>query len=337
MKNTIDTVICLVKGDSGKGCVTNHLAKFGSYTHVMRAGGSNNCGHTIYNNGQKFVTHLVPCGVFHNIKSVIGSGCAINPIKLKEEILQLEAAGVQNLRRNLKISNRAHVITEEHILEDSKDVLIGTTKTGTGPCYRDKYGRIGRLAYNEFKTDDILGPMLIDMYEEFYSEQKPDNIILVEGAQGFFLDPILGNYPYVTSGHCGPGSVSLNGFPEKAIRNVYGLIKAYDTYVGAMEFQDKTDPLLDKLQELGSEIGATTGRKRQCNWLNLDNALKAARMSGVSQIIVKKIDIIDQLGVWKVIHKNNKVEFSKSEDFRLYIKEVLAEFPVVFSSNKEGI
>lgn len=337
MKNIIDVVADGAFGDSGKGCVTNYLAKTGSYTHVLRFTGGNNCGHTIYNDGKKFVTHLVPCGVFHNKRSVIGPGCVINSSKLKEEILELEKEGIKNIRTNLKIAKNAHIITANHLEEDSKDVKIGTTKTGNGPCYTDKYKRIGKQAGEELKNDEILGPMLVDMYEEFYSNSDASNIILAEGAQGFFLDINHGNYPYVTSGHCGPGSVSLNGFPEKSIRNVYIIIKAYDTYVGAMEFQDKTDPLLDKLQELGSEIGATTGRKRQCNWLNLDNAIKAARMSGAAQVIIKKIDIIDQLGTWKLLHKGNKIEFSSSLEFQTYIKKALSEFEVVFSSNKEGI
>lgn len=72
----------------------------------------------------------------------------------------------------------------------------------------------------------------MDMYEEFYnSNMQP--VILAEGAQSFNLDIDWGDYPYVTSSHCGIGGLLNNGFSHKHVRNVYGVVKAYDTYVGA--------------------------------------------------------------------------------------------------------
>ena len=73
-----DIVIGLSYGDEGKGKVTHHLLKTGDYTHCLRFNGGCNAGHTIYHNGQKFVTHHIPAGVFFGVKSIIGAGCVVN-------------------------------------------------------------------------------------------------------------------------------------------------------------------------------------------------------------------------------------------------------------------
>jgi len=341
MKNKIDVVIDLAYGDTGKGCVANDLASRPEYTHVLRFNGSGNAGHTIYNFGKKFVTHLVPCGVFHKKRSIIGSGCVIHPEKLKEEIRTIEAENI-DVRSYLKIANNAHVVQDKHLTEDSQDVKVGTTKQGVGPCYRDKYGRVGLRAEDVFKNDPVLGPMLVDMHHEFHILEGKNKVV-AEGAQGFYLDIDWGDYPYVTSSHCQIGSVLLNGFGPKSISDVYGIIKAYDTYVGAKEFQPKDEPLLDTLQELGGEVGATTGRKRQCNWLNLDNTIKAIRMNGVTHLVVKKGDILRELDVYKMYYQGKlqtfiDVESMYAEIANILQKEFKSEAPkFIASENKYGI
>ena len=74
------------------------------------------------------------------------------------------------------------------------------------------------------------------------------------------LDIDHGDYPYVTSSHCTTAAALLNGVPPQAIRNVWGVAKIYETYVGAKQFQPN-DNIFDSLQEVGEEFGATTGEK----------------------------------------------------------------------------
>ena len=81
------------------------------------------------------------------------------------------------------IDKRGHIIRHDHLDEDSKDSEIGTTKTGNGPCYRDKYFRKG-LRAEDMKIS--IGEYLIDIYEELHGEEECK--ILFEGAQGFELD-----------------------------------------------------------------------------------------------------------------------------------------------------
>jgi adenylosuccinate synthase len=120
------------------------MAASGEYDYVVRFKGGGNAGHTIYLNGEKIVTHLVPCGILHGIPSVIGNGCVVNTQKLFDELEYLEGFGFDT--SILKIAENAHIITQDHIDEDSKDTTIGTTRTGNGPCYKDKVGRTGLRA-----------------------------------------------------------------------------------------------------------------------------------------------------------------------------------------------
>lgn len=330
MSINVDVVLDLSRGDCGKGKVSHYLADTNQYTHSLRFNGGGNAGHTIFHKGKKFVTHQVPAGVFHGVRSIIGPGCVINTVKLFQELDYLEAGGV-DARKYLRIARNAHLITDEHLRFDSLDSSIGTTRTGNGPCYSDKYARNGFQAENL----ESLKPFLVDMAEEFYSSDK-DSLVLAEGAQGFYLDVDWGKYPYVTSSHCGIGSVLLNGFNHKQIRRVYGVAKAYETYVGADKFEPN-DPCFPKLRELGQEFGATTGRPRQCNWLNIDELIKAAQMNGVDEILFNKIDVLDQLGVWKIRWDDKEIySFDSSADFQNFLRsEIQAKHPctVRFSGN----
>ena len=146
-----DIIVDLQAGDTGKGKVAHFLSKDKEYTHVVRYNGGGNAGHTVYHNGEKFVTHYIPVGVFYGIKSIIGTGCVINILDLYKEWKELEDKGI-NVSDYLFIDKRVHMIRSEHLMEDSKDTKIGTTKTGNGPAYRDKYARTGiRAGDDELK------------------------------------------------------------------------------------------------------------------------------------------------------------------------------------------
>ena len=186
-----------------------------------------------------------------------------------------------------------------------------------------------------------LSEYIIDMYEELYNNEEHEEIkILFEGAQGFGLDIDWGDYPYVTSSHCTVGSAILNGVPPKAIRDVWGVSKIYETYVGAKEFQG-IDPVLDDIRIEGEEFGATTGRPRQTNWLDLDMLRKAININGVTKLVVNKVDILEKVKFWKLYEGVNALEFSNSGHMTNYIKNYISEIDnsiqVLFSGNKDAI
>ena len=281
----VDVVIGMQYGDEGKGKIANQMAATGEYDYIVRFNGGGNAGHTIYLNGEKIVTHLVPCGVLHGIPSVIGNGCVINTQKLFDELEYLEGFGFDT--SILKIAENAHIITPDHIDEDSRDTTIGTTRTGNGPCYRDKVGRTGLRA----KDVPELAAYLVDMHSLIHSSPKN---FLAEGAQGYWLDIDFGDYPFVTSSNTGVGAVLNNGFNFKQVRDAVGVIKCYSTYVGAKGYQ-KDDERFEQLREIGQEFGATTGRPRQIDWLNIDEVTTACQMNGVTKLIVNKMDVLDQI------------------------------------------
>ena len=311
-----DIVVDLQYGDCGKGKVTHHLCKTEKYTHVIRYNGGCNAGHTIYHNERKFVTHHIPAGVFFGIRSIIGPGCVLNVEQFFREIKELEEGGIDT-KDLIFVAENTHIITKNHLEEDGKDTVIGTTKRGNGPAYRDKFGRTGVRA----KDVPMLRPYLINIYEELHERCKNPKI-LFEGAQGFGLDIDWGDYPYVTSSNCISAAALMNGVPPQAIRNVWGVAKAYETYVGAKEFQGN-DPVFEKIQEVGQEYGATTGRKRQVNWMNLNFLKKAIDINGVTHVVFNKVDVLEEISRFALYFRNQKWEFDSSGDMETYIGDFI--------------
>lgn len=328
-----DIIVGLRYGDEGKGKVTHHLLKDGDYTHCIRFNGGGNAGHTIYHNGQKFVTHLIPAGVFFGVKSIIGNGCVVNIEKFQEEIDMLNKGGVET-EGMVFVANNAHIVLDSHVEEDSKDKKIGTTKTGNGPAYRNKYDRKGMTAKEAFIGTEY-EKYLVDLYEELHCQEYPATV-LCEGAQGFGLDIDWGDYPYVTSSHCTTAGALLNAIPPQAVRHVFGIAKAYDTYVGTKEFHGK-DEIFNKIQELGQEYGATTGRKRQCNWLNLDDLKKAAQINGTTHVVLNKVDILKELEEFTLVENNQVTKFDNENAWKNKIKSTLPAFRVIFSESPEKV
>jgi len=302
--NNVDICVGLAWGDEAKGKITAHLSKENEYDFVCRWAGGNNAGHTIHMNNKKYVTNLIPSGIFHNVKSIIGPDCVVNIEHFFEEINYLKENGFNtNL---IKISPKAHIITNEHIEEDiQKYKKLGTTARGIAPCYRDKYGRTGQRVIDH-----------VEQLKDFIWDENLYGNVLCEGAQGFWLDINYGNYPYITSSNTLPYSSCSLGFPPCLINNIYGAVKIYDTRVGYDPDFPETlldDPDLQKLGEIGEEYGSTTGRKRIVNWLNLDKLIKAINISGTTHLVISKVDIIEQLGVYKYYYNNQLINVDNSD------------------------
>lgn len=329
-----DIIVDLQYGDCAKGKVAHHLCKNKAYTHILRYNGGCNAGHTIYHNGKKFVTHHIPAGVFYGIKSIIGPGCVLDPEQFFREIKELEEGGL-DITGKIFIAKNTHVITESHKNEDAKDTTIGTTKRGNGQAYRDKYARTGIRA----ESIEALQPYLIDLYTEFHT--SGDVSILCEGAQGFGLDIDWGDYPYVTSSSCIVPSALANAIPYHSVKDVWGVAKMYETYVGQKQFEPDED-IFKEIREIGEEYGATTKRPRQCNWLNVDLLEKAVNINGITHAVFSKVDVLREVGVWKVLKNGSEVDLVSEEGMKKYITDTLTrlglkEENIFFSESKDGI
>jgi len=134
-------------GDEGKGKVIDLLAAEADV--VVRFQGGGNAGHTVHVGDEKYVMHLVPCGILHPGRvNVIGNGVVVDPVDLVAEIDGLEKRGISVAGR-LFISEIAHVTLPYHRrMDEAREALrgegkIGTTHRGIGPTYSDKFGRVG--------------------------------------------------------------------------------------------------------------------------------------------------------------------------------------------------
>ncbi len=121
--------------------------------------------------------------------------------------------------------------------------------------------------------------------------------VLLEGAQGSLLDIDHGTYPYVTSSSTTSGGAATGvGIAPSELDSVIGVVKAYTTRVGngplPTEFQE---PLATQVRTLGNEFGATTGRPRRCGWFDGVVVRYAARVNGLTDLAVTKLDVLDTL------------------------------------------
>ena len=155
-------VVCGAQwGDEGKGKIVDWLTE--SADVVVRAQGGNNAGHTVITGGKKYILHLIPSGILWPEKQcVIGNGVVIDPIKLLEEIDELESQGVRVTPEALRISNRAHLVLPHHCELDAHRESslgarkIGTTKRGIGPAYGEKIDRTGIRVHDLFEPASLV-------------------------------------------------------------------------------------------------------------------------------------------------------------------------------------
>ena len=126
--------------------------------------------------------------------------------------------------------------------------------------------------------------------------------VMFEGAQGTLLDIDHGTFPYVTSSHTVAGCAATgSGVGPTAINAVYGISKAYTTRVGGGPFPTELfDEIGQRLQEKGTEFGATTGRKRRCGWFDAVAARRSVRVNSLTGIIITKLDVLSGISPLKI-------------------------------------
>lgn len=335
MKNTI--VLGLLRGDEGKGKVVDYLAD--SHDIIIRFQGGPNAGHTIYRGTVKIVLHQIPSGILNKKECLIGHGCIVDPTKLVNEINQLVNGNIislDKLKSTLKIANGCHIITSEHIEQDTKREESGkgngSTKCGISPCYRDKYYRVGKRLIDVFnnktnkelvckeynittKQYDLICDLLVD--DTYYLNYCcKDKNLLFEGAQGVFLDIDNPYYPNVSSSHVNVGGViagtGLNFLKLEHNTEIVGIVKSYMSSVGVGEFiteiKDKitlsTGTYDSKvLRDVGQEYGATTGRPRKVGFLDLPMVKYACDTIGVTNLCLTRLDTLQK---WMI---NNNLQY----------------------------
>ena len=219
------------------------------------------------------------------------------------------------------------------------DKQIGTTKRGIGPAYTDKAARSGLRMLDMLRPDfrdrviaavqrkniwlrDIycqpeldveaiadefegyarrLGPHITDTSLILHNAYRAGTQLLYEGAQGTLLDIDHGTYPFVTSSSCASGgAVTGLGIGPQCLDRIIGVVKAYQTRVGAGAFPTELlDDVGDHMVDRGHEYGTTTGRRRRTGWLDLVSLRFSARVNGLQEIALTKLDVLSGIKTLK--------------------------------------
>lgn len=180
---------------------------------------------------------------------------------------------------------------------------------------------------------EMLRPYVCDTVTYLHKALEQDKKVVVEGAQATLLDIDFGSYPFVTSSNPTIGGIITGtGLSAADIGNVYGVIKAYSSRVGAGPYvTELLDATGDRIRELGHEYGTTTGRSRRCGWLDLVALKYAKRVNGLTALAVNHLDTIgkfDKIEVCVAYSCNGDVteDFSTNLNFLDGAKPVYKEF-----------
>jgi adenylosuccinate synthase len=121
--------------------------------------------------------------------------------------------------------------------------------------------------------------------------------VLLEGSQGTLLDVDHGTYPFVTSSNPTAGGAAVgSGIGPNKITRVIGILKAYTTRVGSGPFPTELlDAMGEHLRKAGGEVGVTTGRPRRCGWFDAVIGRYAARVNGITDFFLTKLDVLSGL------------------------------------------
>ncbi len=140
-------------------------------------------------------------------------------------------------------------------------------------------------------------PMVADTALELHEAIKSGKLVLFEGGQATMLDVDHGTYPFVTSSNSTAGGASTgSGIGPAEFKTVIGIVKAYTTRVGSGPFPTELfDESGEFLRATGHEYGTTTGRPRRCGWYDAPIARYSARINGVTDFVLTKLDVLTGL------------------------------------------
>lgn len=152
-------------------------------------------------------------------------------------------------------------------------------------------------------VDDLLSyaerlrPMVADTALVLHEALERGETVLFEGGQATMLDVDHGTYPFVTSSNATAGGAATGaGIGPNRIDRVIGIVKAYTTRVGAGPFPTELfDESGEFLRKTGFEFGTTTGRPRRCGWYDAPIARYTARINGVTDFVMTKLDVLTGL------------------------------------------
>jgi adenylosuccinate synthase len=196
-------------------------------------------------------------------------------------------------RRGVRVLDLRHPDTLRPILEAAvahANAQLSAWGIPERASVDDTLALLERLAIRLLSLADDVGLAI-------HRAQKSNAAVLLEGAQGSLLDVDHGTYPFVTSSTTTSGGAAVGvGISPRSLDRCLGVVKAYTTRVGQGPLPTElAEPLQSQMRKLGNEFGATTGRPRRCGWFDGVVVRYAARVNGLTDLAVTKLDVLDTL------------------------------------------
>ena len=198
-----------------------------------------------------------------------------------------------------RIGLRVQDLTDPKIFREKLDVALREKNLVLTKVYNRLPLDAGAIAQDYLEKGRRLAPHIADTSGMLYRALREGKRVLLEGAQGTLLDLDHGTYPFVTSSNpVSGGALAGSGLGPGEVDAVIGVAKAYVTRVGSGPFPtEDTGPAGQQMSEKGHELGTTTGRARRCGWFDAVLLRYAARVNGLTEIFMTKLDVLSGLPV----------------------------------------
>lgn len=193
-----------------------------------------------------------------------------------------------------RVGIRIQDIFDESILRQKVEAALEFKNQVLVKIYNRRAIGVDEVVEELLSFRELLEPMVCDTGLMLHEAIRDDKTVLFEAGQATMLDIDHGTYPFVTSSNATAGGASTgSGLPPHKIDRVIAVIKAYTTRVGAGPFPTELfDEMGEQLARVGHEYGTTTGRLRRCGWYDAPMARYAARINGVTDFVLTKLDVL---------------------------------------------
>jgi adenylosuccinate synthase len=201
-----------------------------------------------------------------------------------------------------RIGLRVQDLTDEKIFRQKLEAALKEKNAVLTKVYNRLPLDAEKIAAEYLLYGARLHPHIADTSSVLYTALRDGKRLLLEGAQGTLLDLDHGTYPFVTSSNpVAGGALVGTGLGPKEVERVIGVTKAYVTRVGSGPFPTEDEGEVGtQMQTRGGEVGTTTGRVRRCGWFDAVLLRYAARVNGLTELFLTKLDVLSDLPLVKV-------------------------------------
>ena len=196
-----------------------------------------------------------------------------------------------------RIGIRIQDIFDESILRQKVEGALELKNQILVKVYNRRAIEVDEIVEDLLRFRERLAPMVCDTALLLNNALAENKTVLFEAGQATMLDIDHGTYPFVTSSNATAGGASTgSGVPPHELKRIIAVIKAYTTRVGSGPFPTELfDEHGEHLAKVGHEFGTTTGRPRRCGWYDAPMARYAARVNGVTDFVLTKLDVLSGL------------------------------------------